>query len=137
MFLILDEEKFDNNIIDIIAYFTLSHRSVMFHADVSNTTVRAVAGFKGKSSTSVVLIGQIGKFIDGDSKADISIDVILEYAEDIDLSIPGCREKSLKNNKELRKYRREHNKVSDLVFSFGQYRRGGRGQRSANRECWL
>lgn len=46
--------------------------------------------------------------------------------EDTDLSIPGCREKYLKNNKELRKYRRENNKVSDLVFSFGQYRRGGK-----------
>ena len=52
--------------------------------------------------------------------------------EDTDLSIPGCREKSLKNNKELRKYRRENNKVSDLVFSFGQYRRGGRGQQIGN-----
>ena len=83
VFLILDEEKFDNNIIDIIAYFTLSHRSVMFHADVSNTKVRAVAGFKGKTSTSVVLIGQIGKFIDGGSKSDITIDAILEYAFEV------------------------------------------------------
>lgn len=83
VFLILDEEKFDNNIIKIIAYFTLSHRSIEFHEGVSNTKVRAVAGFKGKTSTAVVLIGQIGKYMSGELNSFISIDEILDYAFEV------------------------------------------------------
>lgn len=83
VFLILDEKKFDNNIIEIVAYFTLSHRSIEFHEDVSNSKIRAVAGFKDRNSTAVVLIGQLGKFMNNNFKADISIDTILEYVFEV------------------------------------------------------
>lgn len=83
VFLILDEDCFDKDIIKIIAYFTLSHRSVIFCECVSNNRIRKITGFPKKDSTSVVLIGQIGKFIHENYRADISLQEILDYAYEI------------------------------------------------------
>lgn len=86
VYLVLDEDRFDNGEIAIMAYFTLSHRSIEFREDVSKTRIKDVAGFKDRTSTPVVLIGQLGKYISGDYSADISIDEILSYVFEVILA---------------------------------------------------
>ena len=48
VYLILDEEKFENGEIFIVAYFTLSQRSIIFSSDVSKTTIKSITKFKDR-----------------------------------------------------------------------------------------
>lgn len=80
VFLILDEAEFDNNNIKVLAYYTLSHRSVGFHDETSKTKIKDVSGFKDRISTHVVLIGQLGKYISNGNSAELCISDILEFA---------------------------------------------------------
>lgn len=80
VFLILDEAEFDNNSIKVLAYYTLSHRNVEFHDETSKTKIKAVSGFKDRTRTHVVLIGQLGKYISNGSSAELCISNILEFA---------------------------------------------------------
>ena len=114
VYLILDEEKFEHNIIEIIAYFTLSHRSLEFHSNVSKSKIRDVAGFKDKASTPVVLIGQLGKYINGEKKAEISIKEMLEYVFEI-----------IKASSELIPCRVALVECSELIHKLGIYENVG------------
>lgn len=86
VYLILDEEKFDEGKINIVAYFTLSARSVRFHENISKSKIKNIAGFKDRTSVPVVLIGQIGKHISNKYTAKISLNEILSYAFEIILA---------------------------------------------------
>jgi len=87
IYLILDEEAFDAGQLVIIAYFTLSHKSLIPDY-ASKEKVKAASGFKDTSSVHFVLIGQLGKYIAraGDGRlvaASISASEILDYAFEI------------------------------------------------------
>lgn len=70
IYLIVDENAFDNGKIEILAYFTLSHKSLI-PEKASKTKVKEVSGFKTAETVHFVLIGQLGKYIE--RKADESI----------------------------------------------------------------
>ena len=99
VYLILDENGFENGKMDILAYFTLSHKSLI-PAFASNTSIRRAGGFSKSKSIQFVLIGQLGKYMDITSdgvasSADISAKEIIAYALEIiravDTYIPcGC-----------------------------------------------
>ncbi len=87
VYLIVDEEEFDSGRIEIMAYFTLSHKSLL-PTTASKSSVKDASGFKGSESVHFVLIGQLGKFTDRlkDGRirsADISGQEILDAAFEI------------------------------------------------------
>lgn len=87
VYLILDETALEAGTLNILAYFTLSHKSMIPHT--SKTNIRTVTGgFSSAESLHFVLIGQLGKHIetlpDGSyKKAAISVVEILNYAFEI------------------------------------------------------
>lgn len=88
VYLILDAEAFDKGNIAIQAYFTLSHKSIVFDSDVSRSLRGKVATHRNADMAHFVLIGQLGKYIsiDNDGKkyvADISSESILDDAFDM------------------------------------------------------
>lgn len=87
IYLILDEDAFDQGKIKVDAYFTLSHKSLIAN-NASKTRIKSAAGFKNAESIHFVLIGQLGKYIekvdnDADICADINSKQILDYAFEI------------------------------------------------------
>lgn len=82
-YLICDEVLFDQGILSVQAYFTLSMKNISFGDEVSNSKRKTIAGYKDRTSEPVVLIGQLGKYIDDECIADISLGEILEYADEI------------------------------------------------------
>ena len=87
VYLILDEDAFDAGKLQIDAYFTLSHKSLIA-ANISKNKVQQITGFKHTDALHFVLIGQLGKYIeknDDDSMqaANISSAEILDYAFEI------------------------------------------------------
>lgn len=86
IYLILEEEAFDAGQIKILAYFTLSHKSLIPDR-ASKAKVKSASGFKDASSIHFVLIGQLGKYITAEgnqrSSASISSAEILDYAFEV------------------------------------------------------
>lgn len=84
VYLIVDEQDFDEGRLKINAYFTLSHKALI-PSKVSKSTLKDASGFKTAEAVHFVLIGQLGKYIehlDGEryKTADISSAEILEHA---------------------------------------------------------
>lgn len=84
VYLIVDEQKFEEGNLKINAYFTLSHKALI-PSKVSKSTLKDASGFKTAEAVHFVLIGQLGKYIehlDGEryKTADISSAEILEHA---------------------------------------------------------
>lgn len=83
VYLILDEDAFDSDIIKVEGYFTLSHRALRFNEDVSKTKRKNITGFKDREITEFVLIGQIEKYISAERHSDLSLNEILAYAFEV------------------------------------------------------
>lgn len=96
VYLLLDEEKFDEGQIKIDAYFTLSHKSLKMPEEcdetgkqkISKSTIRKLTGgFSVAETIQFVLIGQLGKYksetVDGKIIADITSGEILDEAFEI------------------------------------------------------
>lgn len=60
VYLMVDEQAFDQGHLKIDGYFTLSHKTLIPTA-ASKTSVKDASGFKNARSMHVVLIGQLGK----------------------------------------------------------------------------
>lgn len=87
IYLILDEEAFDKGKIEVVAYFTLSHKSLL-PENASKTKVKEASGFKTAESIHFVLIGQLGKYMammpnDCVRTYDISGQEVLDYALEV------------------------------------------------------
>lgn len=87
VYLLLEEAAFDIGKLQIDAYFTLSHKTLIPES-ASKTSVKDVSGFKNAQSVHFVLIGQLGKYMErasGDtvSAASISSREILDCALDV------------------------------------------------------
>lgn len=84
VYLVLDEDAFDNGDLKIIAYFTLSNKVLdLPESDVSKSKVKDVSGIKNAEYVHFILIGQLGKFISDDFTAGITSNEILEYAFEV------------------------------------------------------
>lgn len=88
VYLILDEEAFENGKLSIQAYFTLSHKSIGINPEVSKTVRGKIATRKEAEYVHFVLIGQLGKYIEKDvagewHSAKISAEDILNDAFDM------------------------------------------------------
>lgn len=66
-YLLFNSDDFDNGILNIEGYFSLTHKAVLFAEDVSGSKRVKLAGTKHAESQSFVLIGQLGKYLE---KAD-------------------------------------------------------------------
>lgn len=85
VYLFLDRDMFEENKIFIHAYFTLSHKAMNFTEGVSKTMRGKIAFMRNAKLAHVVLIGQIGKYMNNDklgndictsiSSRDIFLDV--------------------------------------------------------------
>lgn len=90
VFLLLNQEKFDNGKLQIDAYFTLSHKNIRSE-DVETTCKnldKITGGYRKKEILEFVLIGQLGKHIetlaDGtEYRADITGKEILNKAFEV------------------------------------------------------
>lgn len=91
VYLILNEDEFDNNKIKIEAYFTLSLRALGFEDDVSKSTRKKLTGFKDRDLTEFILVGQLGKHIEKEEdrifQSEIKINTILDYIFEVIYSI--------------------------------------------------
>ena len=90
VYLLLNEEAFCDGRLQIEAYFTLSHKSIIAEeVETSNTKKKKVTGgFADKPILEFILIGQLGKHVEklGDGttyRADISGEEILDNAFEI------------------------------------------------------
>lgn len=63
VYLLVDEEEFEQGHIKIDAYFTLSHKTLIPTA-ATKTRIKDASGFKDAQSVHFVLIGQLGKYIE-------------------------------------------------------------------------
>ncbi len=87
VYLILDEAAFDEGEIQVEAYFTLSHKSLI-PGNASKRSVQTVSGFKDSGSIHFVLIGQLGKHMEKNAAEEIvcsgiTSGEILDYAFEI------------------------------------------------------
>lgn len=87
VYLILDEALFDAGRIQIDAYFTLSHKTLITK-DVSRSQMQEISGFREANSVHFVLIGQLGKHIEHienapDRVANITSREILDFAFEV------------------------------------------------------
>ncbi len=88
IYLILDEQEFDEGHIKIEAYFTLSHKSLITEGISKEKTKKITGGLKNAETLHFVLIGQLGKYIakSKDAQTDesnITSDEILDYAFEV------------------------------------------------------
>lgn len=79
-YLLLSQEDFDNNILKIEGYFSLTHKAVVFNDGVSLSSRQKISGNKRTETESFVLIGQLGKRIECNND---SIDASELTAEDL------------------------------------------------------
>lgn len=87
MYLLVDEQEFDAGHIQVDAYFTLSHKTLI-PSSASKTSMKDASGFKESESVHFVLIGQLGKRVERLENgevyaADISGKEILDNAFEI------------------------------------------------------
>lgn len=87
VYLLLNEERFNNGKLKVDAYFTLSHKNIISATvGTSKSNIRKVTGgFDKKDVLEFVLIGQLGKYVeklanDTFARADISGQEILDKA---------------------------------------------------------
>ena len=81
VYLLLDEASFHAGKLKIEAYFTLSHKSMIADPEqMSRGKIAHYGGFKTAKTLDFVLIGQLGKYIDGSVRSHISGAEILEEA---------------------------------------------------------
>lgn len=75
VYLMIDEQEFDEGRIKIEAYFTLSHKPLIPPEDLPKSKIKDASGFKDSESIHFVLIGQLGKRIDQlkDGRYDSSV----------------------------------------------------------------
>lgn len=60
-YLLLSKEKFEEGVLFVEGYFSLSHKAVVFEPKVSLSSRKKLLGFKEATTGSFVLIGQLGK----------------------------------------------------------------------------
>lgn len=89
VYLIVDGDSFANGKIDIVAYFTLSHKAIISQF-ASKTAIRKTSGFKDSEVISFVLIGHLGKYkkredFDHSKVVSVSISIceILDFAFEV------------------------------------------------------
>ena len=82
VYLLVDEEAFENGKVKIEAYFTLSHKAMGVTENISRTQVQRISGAKQSEALHFVLIGQLGKHIDTENQisSDVSRTDILNEA---------------------------------------------------------
>lgn len=68
-YLSLNVAMLEQNRLQIEGFFTLSHKSIEFAEDAPKKKIKEVAGFKDRTSTHVILIGQLGKYIGGNRQS--------------------------------------------------------------------
>ena len=112
VYLILDGSAFDAGRIEISAYFTLSHKSLI-PSGASKSKIKNASGFAAATSIHFVLIGQLGKHIEKSEdgryiSASISAGEILDYAFEIicasnDLIPCRCALVECSDNKKVQK----------------------------------
>ena len=121
VYLIVDEDAFDNVELNVIAYFTLSNKVLNLpEKEVSKSKVKDVSGIKGSEYVHFILIGQLGKFIDQDCIAAITSQEILEYAFEIIYSVNyliPCRCTLVECNEE----EKIHQVYKDYGFTYFQF----------------
>lgn len=88
VYLIPDEDKFLQNEISIVAYFTLSHKALCVPEKISKSKIQKIGGFKTANSLHFVLIGQLGKYISKNAdgtyiRSPITSKEILDYAFEV------------------------------------------------------
>ena len=83
VYLILDQEKFRNRRIEIEGYFTLSLSAVVFSNETSKSSIQRITGYRDRIAHEFILLGQIGKYISGDIKSNISLGEILQLAYNV------------------------------------------------------
>lgn len=70
--------------LQIEAYFTLSHKSMVAEPDhMSQSKITKFGGVKSAKTLQFVLIGQLGKYIDGDKHSELDGSYILDEAFDL------------------------------------------------------
>lgn len=96
-YLVVDEDSFDNNVLNIQGYFTLSHKALIPRF-ASKGKIKETGGFKEAESIHFVLIGQLGRYIDKNDDAiiygNVSGNELLNYAMEIIRSVDSlipCR----------------------------------------------
>ena len=123
VYLIVNEQAFDKGYIQIEAYFTLSHKTLIPEG-ISKNKIKTVSGFNNTTSIHFVLIGQLGKYIQKTNDNIISSKItgkeILDYAFDIirtasDLIPCRCVLVECKEDQKVQKVYKDYN------FSFLQY----------------
>ena len=62
-YLLLSEVDFEQGVLRIEGYFSLTHKAVLFNSDVSLSLRKKLTGVKKSTIESFVLIGQLGKRI--------------------------------------------------------------------------
>ena len=86
IYLLVDEELFDKGSINILGYFTLSHKSLIPEG-ASKSTIKKASGMSGSESIHFVLIGQLGRYLerkpDGSIIAGISGKELLDRAFEV------------------------------------------------------
>lgn len=60
VYMYFDQEKIENGILEIEAFFTLSHKSLVTE-NISGSKVQKISGLKKSKTINFVLIGQLGK----------------------------------------------------------------------------
>ncbi len=118
VYLIMDEERFLAGKVEIEAYFTLSHKALV-PTNASKTRQREAAGWKDPGVIHFVLIGQLGKYMDGQRSAGLSAGKILNYAFEViraSSSLIPCRCALV----ECGESAKVHNLYLDYGFSFFQ-----------------
>ena len=86
VYVLVNEEKLNNDIVFIEGYFTLSNRVLHLTDKVSNNTRKKLYNGLKKPEENyvhVLLIGQLGKYINGDTCSYLSIEEILDFAFEI------------------------------------------------------
>ncbi len=63
-YLLLNQDEFDEGVLQVEGYFSLTHKAVIFDEDVSGSTRNKLAGTKRAECESFVLIGQLGKYME-------------------------------------------------------------------------
>ena len=72
VYLLLNEELFNDGVLQIEAYFTLSHKSLIASLQsISKSQIRKYGGFASAQVLPFVLIGQLGKYITYDKKGNV------------------------------------------------------------------
>lgn len=95
-YLLINEDKLADGVIFVEGFFSLAFKALLLSGDISNNQKRKLFNglIKKDEYIPVVLVGQLGKFIDGDKLIESSvssielIDRVLEIVEEVNERIP-------------------------------------------------